>query len=411
MLDKYFCSKFGANFLAFLVTLTAALILAVNTGHSQEVTYKTLGDGLRVMAKDSSFSLKMGFRFQTLYSGTKNLETDQWDDQLLIRRARLKFDGFAFSPKLVYKIELGLSNRDLAGGNNQQTGFTSRVILDAVLKWNFYQSWWFWVGQTKLPGNRERVISSQSLQFVDRSLVNSWFTLDRDIGIQVRHSDRVGTRGIVREMFSISMGEGRNVITPNIGGYDYTFRLEYLPFGAFQERGDYFGADLKREPEPKLAIGVTYDFNNGAAKQRGQLGLYMIDSLGTQFTNDLETLFIDAIFKYRGLSIQTEYAHKQSRDRIIVRSEQGNLRYATGNGLVLQSGYLLPTNLELGLRYTRIRSDSEMYSSIRESNEYTVGVSRYFKDHNLKVQSDLSYRDRLSGDDFIIFRLQLELAI
>ena len=34
-----------------------------------------------------------------------------------IRRARLKFDGFALSPKLKYKLELGLSNRDIAGAS------------------------------------------------------------------------------------------------------------------------------------------------------------------------------------------------------------------------------------------------------------------------------------------------------
>ena len=384
--------------------------IAINSVSAQNVSYKTFGDGLRVMANDSSFSMKMGFRFQTLYSGVSNLETNKWTDQMLVRRARLKFDGFAFSPRLVYKVELGLSNRDLAGGSNAQTGFTSRVILDAVLKWNFYKTWTLWVGQTKLPGNRERVISSQSLQFVDRSLVNSWFTIDRDIGIQLRHQDKVGGKGIVREIFSVSMGEGRNIITPNIGGYDYTFRLEYLPLGSFASGGDYFSADLKREESPKLAVGVSYDFNHGAGKQRGQLGLFMIDSSGNQITNDLHTIFVDAIFKYRGLSFQTEYAHKSAKDNIVVASELGDLRYATGSGFVLQGGYLFPSNLELGGRYTQIRSDSDVYSSIREANEYTLGISKYFKGHNLKIQSDLSYRDRLTGDDFLQYRLQVELA-
>jgi hypothetical protein len=299
----------------------------------------------------------------------------------------------------------------MAGGNNLQTGFTSRVILDAVLKWSFYGNWSIWLGQTKLPGNRERVISSQNLQFVDRSLVNSWFNIDRDIGIQIRHKDNVGARGIIREIFSVSMGEGRNIIAQNIGGYDYTVRLEYLPMGAFVSNGDYFAADLKREASPKLAVGISYDFNDDAAKQRGQLGLFMIDSLGNQYTNDLQAIFVDAIFKYKGLSFQSEYALKLAREEIIVDSEFGSLRYATGQGFVFQGGFLFPSNLELAARYTRIRSDSEKFSSIREQNEYTLGISKYFKDHNLKVQSDISYFNSLSGDDFMQFRLQVELAI
>ena len=44
-----------------------------------------------------------------------------------------------------------------------------------------------WFGQGKLPGNRERVISSGNLQQVDRSLLNSLFTIDRDFGFQLRH--------------------------------------------------------------------------------------------------------------------------------------------------------------------------------------------------------------------------------
>ena len=48
-----------------------------------------------------------------------------------IRRARLKFDGFALSPKLKYKFEFGLSNRDLSGASTF-TGNAPRYILDGV---------------------------------------------------------------------------------------------------------------------------------------------------------------------------------------------------------------------------------------------------------------------------------------
>ena len=38
--------------------------------------------------------------------------------------------------------------------------------------WHFAKNWELWAGQTKLPGNVERVISSGDLQLVDRSLLN-----------------------------------------------------------------------------------------------------------------------------------------------------------------------------------------------------------------------------------------------
>ncbi len=100
------------NSLKEILIITKAVrsrLLLVFTCHlsvnAQNVTYKSFGDGLRVMAEDSTFSLKMGVRFQTLFLGALNLDTDNWNDRFLVRRARLKFDEFALSPKLQYKFQ------------------------------------------------------------------------------------------------------------------------------------------------------------------------------------------------------------------------------------------------------------------------------------------------------------------
>ena len=68
---------------------------------------------------------------------------------------------------------------------------------DAVVKYKATKNLEFWFGQTKLPGNRERVISSQALQFVDRSLVNSRFNIDRGSGIQFRSHHKLGNQFMV----------------------------------------------------------------------------------------------------------------------------------------------------------------------------------------------------------------------
>ena len=137
---------------------------------------------------------------------------------------------------------------------------------------NFYKNFEIWAGQTKLRGNRERVISSQNLQFVDRSLLNSKYTLDRDIGVWLMNHNNVG-RGVLREVISVSKGEGLSLWQDNPmpidRGLDYTGRLEYLPFGNFANKGDYKGSDLDRETTPKLALGLTFDFNENAVKSRG----------------------------------------------------------------------------------------------------------------------------------------------
>ena len=123
-------------------------------------------------------------------------------------------------------------------------------------------------GQVKqnLPGNIERVVSSANLQLIDRSLLNSKFNIDRDMGVQLRHKIKLGGNWITREKFSISQGEGRNITEGNIGGLQYTSRLELLPFGEFSSKGDYSQGDLKREKSIKAMFGFTYDINKNAVK-------------------------------------------------------------------------------------------------------------------------------------------------
>ncbi len=390
----------------YLLTKIRVVLLVLflsQAAFAQDTTYNKFGKGISIMANDSSFSLKFSTRFQTLYEGTLNTKTDDWSDKFLIRRARLKFDGFVYDPRVKYKIELGLSNRDI-GNVVPQTNNTANVILDAVIKYAFAKNWEVWFGQTKLPGNRERVISSQKLQFVDRSLVNSRFNIDRDITLQLHHKGKLGN-GIIKQAAAISKGEGRNITVDNIGGYDYTARIEYLPFGNFTGKGDYFGSDLKREEKPKLSIGITYDYNDRAARQRGQLGNFVADDTGNQITNSLSTIFIDAMFKYNGWSIMSEFAHKSAQKDL-----DADNKYGTGTGFVLQTGYLLDNNFEIAGRFTIIDPDNATFSGLKEETEYTLGISKYFVGHSLKIQSDLAYTDIGNDDNKLRFRFQVELS-
>lgn len=393
------------------IILLTAFFCALNLPvYGQDKSTSTFGKGIQVVASDSSFSLKFGFRFQSLYQGSLNVVSGKWNDQFLIRRSRMKFDGFAYHPSLTYKFEIGLSSRDIGGGDVDEHGNTSRIIYDAVLKWQFRKNWSLWAGQTKLPGNRERVISSQKMQFVDRSLLNARFNLDRDVGVQLHHSSNIGNQGVFQQILAVSIGEGRNVTTNNIGGYDYTLRLEYLPFGEFTGGGDYLGSDLKREPTPKLSIAATFDYNNGAARQRGQLGAFVQDSNGNQLTTDLSTVFIDSHFKYNGFSFMGEYANKRSSEQVfVVLDDFSTLKYTTGNAINLQAGYLIEKS-EWAIRYTHVNPDDLTYSGLKEETQYTLGYSKYIVGHNLKLQSDLSFTDKAQGDNLVTFRFQFEIS-
>ena len=381
--------------------------------YSQEPNAPEFGKGLfNLMGKDSTWSAKIAVRMQLLSNTTwTENSNDNFTDphfNALIRRARLKFGGFVYSPKLSYKIELGLSNRDISGGS-QYTSNAPRYIYDAVVMWNFYQNFELWVGQTKLPGNIERVISSGNLQMVDRSLLNATFNLDRDTGIQLRHYSKLTNTFVVREIFAISQGEGRNVTTGNLGGHQYTGRLELLPFGEFKGNGDYSGSDLKREKSPKLLLAATYDLNNKAVKTRGGQGAYMVTDYGFHQTN-VNTLFLDAMFKYKGFSFMAEYANRDADDPLAKNSdgsETGEV-VQVGHGLNLQTGYLFNNNWEVSGRYTNIELNKNITGENPE-NQYTLGLSKYIVGHKLKVQTDISYLSVGNGSDEVMYRLQMDV--
>jgi hypothetical protein len=384
-----------------------------NSIQAQQISDTKFGKGmLNFTAKDSSFSVKFAPRMQSRFESKWNYDGQIYDSKelnFLVRRARLKFDGFAFTKNLKYKLELGLSNRDISGASDFNRN-TPRYILDAVVMWNFYKGFELWAGQTKLPGNIERVISSGNLQHIDRSLLNSKFNIDRDMGIQLRHKSRWGKTFVSREKFAISQGEGRNITEGNEGGLQYTSRLELLPFGEFKSKGDYSQSDLSREESLKVMLSVTYDYNQSAVKTRSNMGSYMFRADGSLFQTDISTWFVDAMIKYNGFALMGEYA-KRSADELFALQTDGQTRTGdvvnVGSALNLQSSYLFQKNVELTLRYTTLNFSSE--TKISDLSQLTFGLSKYVVGHKLKIQSDLSFSQKNGNQDFVQFRTGFDL--
>ncbi len=390
------------------ISVFIVFVFAVFNLHSQEVSDTKFGKGLiNFTAKDSSFSVKFAPRMQFRSYTAWDYDGESYEgpeQAFLIRRARLKFDGWALTPKLKYKIELGLSNNDI-GGANQFTANAPRYILDAVLKWNFYENFELWAGQTKLPGNVERVISSGNLQFIDRSILNSRFNIDRDIGIQLHHKINAGENFVIKEKLALSQGEGRNITVGNLGGMQYTGRIEFLPFGEFIKKGDYSQSDLERETSPKLMVGAVYDFNDNAVKTRSNQGNYMILNNGSIYETDITTVFVDAVFKYNGISFMTEYANRKAENPFArQQGEVNSSEYVVteGDAFNIQGGYLFKNNYEIAARYAM--NNFNEITGLADREVYTLGGSKYIVGHKLKIQADLNYARQNDMNDFISFR-------
>lgn len=259
-----------------------------------------------------------------------------------------------------------------------------------------------------MPGNVERVISSANLQLIDRSILNSRFNIDRDIGFQLRHQINITENFLIKEKLAYSQGEGRNVTIGNLGGHQYTGRLELLPFGNFKSKGDYSQGDLKREPTPKLMMGFTYDLNNDAVRERSNLGSYMVTENG-YYETDITTIFVDGMFKYKGFAFMAEYANREAAAPIAVEADgtPTGAIVLEGDSYNLQASYLLPSNYEFTGRYTT--ANYYEVTGVEDQDQYTFGISKYIVGHSLKVQSDFTYAEKGSEEDFIAWRLGFDL--
>jgi len=242
--------------------------------------------------------------------------------------------------------------------------------------------------------------------------LNSNFNIDRDMGAQLRHHFKLGKNFTVREMVSVSQGEGRNVTDVNLGGYQYTSRLEILPFGKFASKGDYIGSAIKREEKPKLALGGTYDLHDRAVKTKSNQGSYMDnDSPSGYFETDITTIFVDMMFKYGGFSLMGEYAVRTAEQDSVTNldgTKTGQV-VAVGKGMNFQMGYMFKSNWEVAGRYTLTEWDKEITGKSAQT-QYTLGLSKFFAGHKLKVQSDVTYTETEgSPDSGLMYRLQFDV--
>lgn len=368
--------------------------------------------GLQVIAKDSLFSMQFQFRMQNraamMTVSDKDLSPDSYEFR--VRRLRLKFEGFIYNPKLTYKLQLSFARGDMDWDGSQYSRINTsvNVVRDAVLYYAPTEHWKFGFGQTKLPGNRQRVVSSGDQQFADRSIVNATFNIDRDFGFSAQyHRDWFNITG------AVSSGEGRNSNGSN-SGLAYTGRVEVLPFGKFTGKNDYIEGDLEREQKPKVSIGGTYCYNQKAVRAGGTLGIDLAAP------TDITTVEVDALFKYKGFSFYNELMARDAKDPITLNADTTSIVpvYA-GFGFLTQAGYLFKNNWEVALRYAQITPYRAVYQNAFGVNEkqqqhFQLGVTKYLYGHRVKVQGNVLYhlttnmqKDVTTGKFGAIFQVEL----
>lgn len=364
-------------------------------------------DGVNFEHGPTHFKTKFRFRVQSRFS-YETEDADNFSSKVAdfnIRRMRMRFDGTVIDPRLLYRVQLSFSRGDM---DFDRTEYPN-ILRDAVIGWRLSEQTTIFYGQTKLPGNRQRVISSGSQQFVDRSLLNATFNIDRDLGAQLHH--KIGDERLAWIKLAISNGEGRATENKD-NGLSYTSRLEWLPLGNFKDEGDYFEGDLARQEVPKISMGLVYSINKKTTRPGGQLG-QQFKTLG--LNRNLETMFADFLLKYRGFSWSSEYAKRWTHQPVFLDGANKVAVYK-GQALNTQVGYVFENNVEPALRYTQLFAHRDTLLGEDDRKQYTAALSKYINKHSVKVQGDVTYDESSNRvlnkyKSSWMLRLQVELGI
>lgn len=382
-------------FRRFVLSLCFVLLFGFSAFGQQEqeevifpnLPYYSFGSGLGLTTPDSTFRLNIRFRMQNRIEFRDDENSDPAIDAT-IRRLRLRFDGFVGDPRFLYVIQLSFAPGDVG---RLVPGENLNVIRDAVMFYVPNPNWNIGFGQTKLPGNRQRVNSSGALQLTDRSINNAVFTIDRDLGLFANYQHMADQHFSYAVRTAITTGNGRNWQANSDTKLSYTGRIEILPFGNFDT---LFEGDLKREERLKLLLGATYSFNHGAQKERGQTGSRL------EVLRDIRSFHADVMMKYQGWAFQSAYLNRRA-DEPIVLIPDGTFNNVplfkidpvqTGYGMDFQLSYLFPTNYELIGRYSFQRAERNLPAIIYwDQDQYSFGVTRYIWEHALKLQIEGTY--------------------
>ncbi len=370
--------------------------------------YYSFGKGVGLTSPDSLFQLNIRFRMQNRITYFENDgENGSYDGQ--IRRLRLRFDGYVGNPKFLYAIQLSFAPGDVG---EIQEGENLNIIRDAVVFYRPNNHWNISFGQTKLPGNRQRVNSSGGLQLSDRTINNARFTIDRDFGFQVHNINEYKDKFSYNLKTAISSGEGRNSTDNPDDGIAVTGKAELFPFGAFSKDGTNFEGDIVRETKPKLMISGAFQQNNHARRTQGQLG----NDLFEQRT--IKSVLLDAMFKYNGWAAMTSYMSRTTKENAVTINpldiSESNYVFV-GNGFDYQLSYNTKTNYEFIGRYSIQKVGEDIKILAPNTKQFSLGLTKYIWEHSFKVQGEINYDildfyDGTSKNNWYL-RFQVEIGI
>ena len=323
-----------------------------------------------------------------------------------VRRAKIGFRGTMFDKAWSWRIH---------GAFSSSSGDFS--FEDAWIRHSNGEGLELTIGQFKVPFLRESLVSSRYQLAVDRSVVNSFFSMNRGVGVDVRYRDDAfslrgyygngGTTAIDTSVLNTSSAD-------NPTQYAFAGRMEYKLSGDWDQFKTLTGG-LDQETGVMLGVAGMAQSYQGSISADGSFGLpALLDpALMGDLSLDGSTVYgvtADVSAKFDNLSLFGAVVWQQYDV-----SGQGNpfgnpaartdYELSTVNpwGVVLQGGYSMTESWELFTRYAWSDSDLSSYtfSTAAPLNDVEVPLvsstwsvltigSNHFINENTKLTLDWS---------------------
>lgn len=280
-----------------------------------------LKKGFTFETADKSSSISFHGRLQTRYAVYEPEGDDNTAHSFLVRRFYFGVTGSLLAPQLTY--DLTLTATPSSGSNIYYGNFS----------YKFDDLFQLTAGLQKIKFNRQEITSSGKQQFVDRSLANERYNLDRSVGLMVS--------GATKEKaveYYLSAFNGRstraNINSPTNLDLGYSARLVWNALGQY----GYEEGDISQSENVNLALGVA--------------GAYYNEETAVAVTEDrVYQGALDLGMKYQGFSFQAEAFLRNTEPN-------GSNSSQTDFGDTVQLGYfIVPQKFEIAARVSSLFDD------------------------------------------------------
>lgn len=312
---------------------------------------------------DGNFKLNVGgqIQFRYIYNFRDDSEAVIGEDEdntlgFQTRRTKLWFNGHIFDPNLYYNIT-GAFNRNGGSFEAEDVYVGYKFDNGMDLRW----------GQFKAPFTREETVNSTRQLAVERSNLNSIFSLGRVQGVQLAYdAEQFRFKGMFSdgsELFP-SNGSANSDFNDDPSDFALTGRVEFLASGDWNQFDQFTSW---RGSSNALMVGAALHWQDASREQgrpNNELFAYTLDISWMADGWNLYGAFVGSSVDVDGGPTVDNY------------------------GFLLQGGVFVSDDWELFGRWDMVFGDDDVFAN-DEYTEITLGANYYIHKHAAKFTVDL----------------------